>query len=187
MRFGWEGKRIRLVPLEKERHLFFCTKWVNDTKLTEFTCIGDYPLNSIAEENFIDHVSSLQENPTRISFAVETLAGEPIGLCGLNEVSYRHGHAEIGYVLGEKTFQRKGLGTEMVSLLTAYAFEVVGLRLVRANVFPENVPSVKILLKLGYVECGRIPQYYWKRGQYRDELIFCCFHASFKAASSSNP
>ena len=180
MGFGWKGKRIRLVPLEKDRHLSFCTRWVNDPNVTEFTCIGDYPLNSIAEENFIDQVSSLKENPTRISFAVETLEGRPIGLCGLNEMSYRHGHAEIGYLLGEKTFQGKGIGTEMVSLLTAYAFEVIGLRLVRANVFPENVPSSKILLKLGYEECGRIPRYLWKRGQYRDVVMYCCFRENFR-------
>ena len=44
MAFGWEGSKVRLVPLDKARHLENAVLWLNDPKLTAWTLIGDFPL-----------------------------------------------------------------------------------------------------------------------------------------------
>ena len=51
------------------------------------------------------------------------------------------------------------------------AFEVLNLRLLISKVFAENAASLKMLLRAGYREAGRVPRQRWKRGAYRDIVI----------------
>ncbi len=61
---------------------------------------------------------------------------------------YRN-NGEIGYWIGEP-YWRKGYGTEAVKLLTRFAFDELRLLRVFANVFSENVASMKVLEKAQY-------------------------------------
>ena len=55
---------------------------------------------------------------------------------------------------------------------TRYAFEVLGLRLLLSEALDGNTASVRMLERAGYREVGRIPRRYFKRGAYRDALLF---------------
>ncbi|MBO9731456.1 MAG: GNAT family N-acetyltransferase [Chitinophaga sp.] len=61
---------------------------------------------------------------------------------------YRHS-AEIGYWLGAP-FRGKGVMTEAVSLLTAYAFNELSILRIYAGVFAYNEASKQVLLKSGF-------------------------------------
>lgn len=37
---GWEGEKVRLVPLEKERHLENALLWMNDPEITRWLKAG---------------------------------------------------------------------------------------------------------------------------------------------------
>src|SRR4051812_2849790 len=117
MAYGWEGERIRLVPLDKARHLENVLAWMNDPDLTETILSGDVPLSRLAEEEVFDKFSATQgPHPTDILFAVETLAGEHIGICGLHQIEYRHGVAVTGTIIGPAEARGKGYGTEAARL-----------------------------------------------------------------------
>ena len=63
------------------------------------------------------------------------------------------GSVEIGYsVLPE--FQRRGYGGEMAGALTEWALAKEGVGRVVANVASENIPSTRLLRRLGFVERG---------------------------------
>ena len=55
---------------------------------------------------------------------------------------------------------------------TRYAFEVLGLRLLLSEVMAGNDASVRMLEAVGYRQVGCIPRRYFKRGGYRDALLF---------------
>jgi RimJ/RimL family protein N-acetyltransferase len=40
-----------------------------------------------------------------------------------------------------------------------------------ATVIADNARSLAMLTRAGYLEVGRVPERYWKRGAYRDQLI----------------
>ncbi|MEW6250234.1 MAG: GNAT family N-acetyltransferase [Planctomycetota bacterium] len=168
MAFGWEGEKVRLVPLERTRHFENCIRWLNDPQVTAWLLIGDFPLTRLQEEEFFDSVSRPGEAQTNLALAIETLEEEHLGVCGLHNISFRHGVATSGTFLGRPQLWNRGYGTDAVALRTRYAFEVLGLRLLLTEVMAENVGSARVLLKNGYEECGRIPGRYWKRGAYRD-------------------
>jgi RimJ/RimL family protein N-acetyltransferase len=170
MAYGWEGEKVRLAPLDKERHLAAALRWLNDPEVTRWTLMGDLPVHRLAEEELFDRMS--RGSDSDVLFAVETLEGEHIGFSGLHRIEWRHGCAATGMVLGRTDLWGRGYGTEAARLRARYAFEVLGLRLLLSEVMDGNTASMRMLQKAGYREVGRIPRRHWKRGAYRDTLLF---------------
>lgn len=165
---GWEGELVRLVPLDKAKHLENALVWMNDPEVTAWTFQGDFPLTRLAEEEFFAQAG---RDDTSIGFAVETLAGEHIGFSGLHRIEWRHGAAVTGTIIGRRDLWGKGYGADAAKVRTRYAFEVLGLRLLLSDVMAENTGSLRMLQKAGYREVGRIPRRWWKRGAFRDSVI----------------
>ena len=174
MMIGWEGNLVHLVPLEKEKHLLNCVKWLNDPDVNQWIERGDFPINTHVEEEFFNRHTTFDPKPRFVHFAIETLEGKHIGVGGFEEIHWRHGFGYIYCTIGDKSCWRKGCGSEAVLLFTEYGFNVLGLRMVLGKVFADNAPSRGMLKKLGYKECAHFPKYIWRRGSYRDFLIFCC-------------
>lgn len=170
MGYGWEGEKVRLVPLDKARHLANAVAWMNDPEVTAWTLVGDLPLTSLAEEEFFDQ--AMRTDPARITFAVETPGGEHVGFTGFHHVDYQNGVGSTGAVIGRRDLWGRGLGGDLVAVRTRYAFEVLGLRLLLSEVMDGNTASVRMLTRAGYREVGRIPRRYFKRGAFRDALTF---------------
>jgi [ribosomal protein S5]-alanine N-acetyltransferase len=59
------------------------------------------------------------------------------------------GRAEIGYSMDPK-FQGQGLASEALRLALAHAFDTLRYRRVEADVDPRNVPSCRLLERLGF-------------------------------------
>ena len=172
MAYGWEGEKVRLVPLDRERHASNCVLWMNDPEVTAWTLSGDLPITRLAEEDFFNRMAApFGAHPSDIVFAIETLAGEHVGLAGMHQINYRHGTALTGTILGATDSRGRGYGTDAVRVRTRYAFEVLGLRMLTSEVFAENAASLKVLQRAGYREVARIPRRYWKRGAFREVVL----------------
>lgn len=174
MAYGWEGEKVRLVPLDAAKHLENALAWFNDPDATRWTLIGDTPVARLAEEEFFKRMSAQPPHsaPTEIGLAVETLdGGTHIGFSGLHQIDWRSGTARTGTLIGDAAYRAKGYGSDAARVRVRYAFEVLGLRMLLSEVLAENTASIKMLKRAGYVEAGRIPRRLWKRGAYRDLVI----------------
>jgi RimJ/RimL family protein N-acetyltransferase len=169
MSYGWEGEKVRLVPLDRDKHLDNALRWFNDPTITEWLETGDWPLTRGAEEEFFR--AAERNDRVSVQFAVENLEGEHVGFSGLRSIDWQSRVAVSGSVIGRADLWRQGLGTDAANVRNRYAFEVLGLRLLIATVIAENAASLAMLAKAGYTEVGRVPQRYWKRGAYRDQVI----------------
>jgi RimJ/RimL family protein N-acetyltransferase len=76
-----------------------------------------------------------------------------------------------GSVIGRKDLWGKGFGSDAAAVRNRFAFEVLGLRLLIATVIADNGRSLAMLAKVGYTEVGRVPERYWKRGGWRDQVL----------------
>ena len=83
----------------------------------------------------------------------EKTSGSIIGTCLLFRYEEASARAELGFVLG-RAHWGKGLMHEALSALIAYAFEAYALRRLEAEVNPQNLPSNRLLLKLGFSHEG---------------------------------
>jgi RimJ/RimL family protein N-acetyltransferase len=169
MAFGWEGDLVRLAPLDSDRHLDNAVAWINDPEVTQHLSFGDFPMTRLAERSWFEERSKPCE--TDISLAIETLDGRNIGFSGMFAISWRHGTATTGTMIGDRDSWGKGFGTDAARLRNRYAFDVLGLRMLYSEVYEGNDRSLRMLLKAGYLECGRRPKRIWKRGAYRDEIL----------------
>jgi RimJ/RimL family protein N-acetyltransferase len=92
-----------------------------------------------------------------VNFAIE-YEGRAVGVISieLKKGMYRK-KAEIGYWLGEP-FWNKGIVSEAIVLLTAYAFKNFDLVKLEAKTFSFNKASEKVLLKAGFIKLNTIPE-----------------------------
>ncbi|HKG15835.1 MAG TPA: GNAT family N-acetyltransferase, partial [Pyrinomonadaceae bacterium] len=161
MAYGWEGEKVRLVPLDRERHAANAQAWANDPDLTETILGGDFPFSRAAEDEWFDKMCATPgQHPSDVVFAVETLTGEHLGLCGIHEINYRHGSAVTGTIIGPHEARGKGYGADAARVRTRYCFEVLGLRMLISHVFAENEASLRMLARAGYKEVARLPRRY---------------------------
>ncbi len=104
-------------------------------------------------------------------FAI-AVGGEAVGSIGFElqtDVAYRS--AEIGYWLGEAYWGR-GIATEALVAVTAYAFAHFDLCRLYAFVFEWNPASARVLEKAGYVCEGRLRKSVTKEGRTIDCFLY---------------
>ena len=117
---------------------------------------------------FLKHAVSAPD-PTNLAIDVD---GAAVGAVG-----YVPGHdierfsAEIGYWLGE-AFWGRGIATEALQLVTAHAFTQMRFLRLFALPFADNVASVRVLEKAGYVCEGRLHSSSVKHNVPKDQFIY---------------
>jgi RimJ/RimL family protein N-acetyltransferase len=169
MGLGWEGEKVRLVPLDRERHLDNALQWLNDPEVSFWLDAGDLPITRGAEEEFFRKADD--PGSSEVVFAIETLDGEHVGFSGLMRIDWKSRVAYTGTVIGRPDLWGGGLGTDAAKVRADYAFQVLGLRMLISEVLVDNDKSRSMLVKAGYREVARIPRRMWKRGAYHDQVI----------------
>jgi [ribosomal protein S5]-alanine N-acetyltransferase len=76
-------------------------------------------------------------------------ATESAGTVGLVITSKEHRTAEFGIVVG-RAYWGKGIGTAAAQLVTRYAFDMLGLAEIQAEVLQRNLASLRLLEKVGF-------------------------------------
>lgn len=164
------GENICFKALDpKDAHAMYA--YVSDKDVKRF--IG-WRLMSTLEETreFLEELIRREEAGTHLyASIVEKSSGEVIGTAMIFGFDKEANHAEIGYVL-HKEHWGKGYGTETVSLISDFAFEILMLRKLHARVVSGNFGSARILEKNGFELEGRFRDYYFIEANYYDGLFF---------------
>ena len=87
------------------------------------------------------------------------------------EIDYRNGTAVSGLFLGPVA-QGRRYGTESCRLRAAYARNHLGLRMLYSSGLDKNDRSRRMPEKTEFVKYGRKPKAVWRRGAFRDEMLF---------------
>src|SRR5262249_41748757 len=91
-----------------------------------------------------------------------------IGSLGFVYWEREHRRAELGYVIGRK-YWGKGLTTEAVRPVVEYAFQKMKLIRLEAGTIVENVPSQRILEKVGFQLEGTFRKKEFIKGEFPDQ------------------
>lgn len=95
----------------------------------------------------------------------------PVGQVNLKNVNSMMMYAEIGYGVGEK-FQGRGYGTEIVKQWVAKIFKETNLRKLIAYVHDKNLPSNRLLSKIGFLKEGLLREHYIINGKPENEVLY---------------
>lgn len=95
-----------------------------------------------------------------------------IGRCGLHNWNAEHRRAEIGYVMEDEGYKRKGLMTEALEVIIEYGFNTMNLNRIEALVGTENVPSLRLMEKFNFIKEGLLREHYFTADKFEDSVLF---------------
>lgn len=103
--------------------------------------------------------------------------GVPIGVTGF--ILREDDIAEVGFLL-DPSFHGQGYGYESLCEVCAFAFAEAGIRKLVATVTAGNVPSKKVLEKVGFQQEGTLRENYWLHERWQDDWIFGLLAREFR-------
>ena len=161
------GPAVALRPFDR-RHLERTRAWANDLELARLLDRAR-PIGDAEHERWF---AALAEKADSVYFAVETGAeGHHVGNAWLWAIDGRHHKAEVRIVLGEPAHQGRGVGSEALRLLSAYAFERLNLRRLYAYVLGTNPRARRAFEKAGFQLEGVLREDRWVGDHYADVFL----------------
>jgi len=173
----YEGDKVRLRAYEAD-DIEKAHAYINDPELKHFLTPGiPFPLTLEDEKKFIEGISAFKDN---YSFAIETMEGEYIGGCGMNNVDWKNSVATIGIFIGAKGYWGKGFGTDALKILINFIFNEMNINKIALNVYSFNERAIKSYEKCGFKVEGTLRQALYKNGQYYDDIIMGLLRDEYK-------
>ncbi|EGD52418.1 GCN5-related N-acetyltransferase [Thermoanaerobacter ethanolicus JW 200] len=97
--------------------------------------------------------------------------GKLIGTCGYVFIDEKNMTGEIGYVLGKK-YWNKGFMTEAVKKVIEFGFEKLNLNRIQARCKVENIPSERVMQKVGMKFEGILRETVFIKGRFWDMKMY---------------
>lgn len=108
---------------------------------------------------------------------------EAVGAFDLYEVNARNRTAGVGVVVAPEA-RRCGHGGVGLRLLHAYAFDHLGLEMLKAEVPSRHVASQKLFLSAGYAHCGELPNWI-RKGTVRESVTLLALNGPMAERSQA--
>jgi RimJ/RimL family protein N-acetyltransferase len=178
-----EGKLVRLRALESS-DIERAYTWVNDREVTHYLMLR-YPMSRSQEEKYLSESSSEGSTFHDVRLAIETLGGVHIGMTGLHRARPEDRSAELGIMIGDKSFWSSGYGTDTVQTLLRFGFDTMNLHKVALGVFEFNERAYACYRKCGFVDEGRFREEYFQNGRYWDVIRMSILRSEWRALHQS--
>jgi RimJ/RimL family protein N-acetyltransferase len=151
---GKDRKRIKLrfKRLSDARDDY---AWQTDRELSELDAA--VVLEMTYPQYLSDYTFELcYPSANRHEFAIDTLAGEHIGNCVYYNVNTAEGKAELGIMIGNRSYWNHEYGVEAVDALLDHVFSQTNLERVYLTTLTWNIRAQKCFKKCGFAECGQV-------------------------------
>lgn len=150
-------------------------QWLRDLDIVKNIYRIDY-LMPMQKEKINKHVNDLMISEQDCFFAIiEKVSNEFIGTIKLGHINWRSGIADVGIMIGHKSYRGKGLSEEVVSMVCNYAFNILSLRKLTGGTSADNIPMRKCFEKVGFKQEGILRQQLLISGKYIDHVLYGIF------------
>jgi len=129
--------------------------WQTDAELAQLDAA---PLLTTSFSQYLSTYASELRYPSSIGhrFAIETLDGRHIGNCGFYNIDEVKGEAELGIMIGNRSYWNKGYGTDAVTTLINYIYQQTDLKHIYLKTLDSNSRAQKCFQKCGFTLYGRL-------------------------------
>ncbi|MDR0139554.1 GNAT family N-acetyltransferase [Metabacillus idriensis] len=115
---------------------------------------------------------SIYEEGTGIRWGITLKdSGKMIGSCGFLNMAAKHYRAEIGFELS-RDYWGKGIAGEALEAVVKYGYKHFQLERIEALIEPANLPSQKLVEKLGFRREGLLRHYEFTCGKFDDLYMY---------------
>lgn len=165
-----QGTLIHLRALEPE-DIDFLYAIENDRNVWRVSHTQT-PFSKYLLQQYLDnsHLDIYQAKQLRLVIAKNN-DSRPVGMIDLFDFDPANCRAGIGIVVTDEG-RANGFGSEALTLLIPYAFEILNLHQLYANIGTENLPSLKLFSKFGFREAGIKKEWNRDGGKYLDEALY---------------
>ena len=158
-----KGEKVLLRAIELS-DAGILRQMMNDEDVEKMMWGYSFPVSEHQQVKWIENIS----NEKNIFRAIIDVDGTAIGTIILSDIDMRNGIAEIHIKLANSCERGKGYGTDAVSALVSYAFNVLRLNCVYCRIKEDNIASIKMFKKCGFAQEGRLRSRVFRNGKYYD-------------------
>ena len=178
MATGWpavltEGS-VRLRPLRRsDAHAWLALRGANAAWLEPWDATSPVALAGPRPTfgQFVRTLAAQGRDGSALPFGIE-YAGELVGQLTVSTIIYGSlRSAAIGYWVSQHIAGR-GITPTAVAMATDHCFGVLGLHRIEVNIRPENLPSLRVVEKLGLRDEGVRERYLHIQGEWTDHRTF---------------
>jgi len=131
-----------------------------------------YPYGTEDARQFINKSHRNFRLKKELNFAIDLIEnGHLVGVISLQRIDNVNKSGQIGYWIGKK-YWNMGLATESINLLINFAFRVLRLHKVYANVLATNGASIRVLEKNGLKMEGILRDSIYKYDKFFDVVLY---------------
>jgi RimJ/RimL family protein N-acetyltransferase len=161
---------IRLVPLQDE-HLDGMAALGRDSETARFTHVP-VPFDQDAARDWLDRYVRGWLEGTLAGFAIESADGAGfLGFIALLRFDAEGRQAEVGYIVAARA-RGQGVAGRALGLVSDWCLHGLRLRRIELRIDVENLPSVRVAERLGYVREGVLRSVYLKQGVRIDQAVY---------------
>jgi [ribosomal protein S5]-alanine N-acetyltransferase len=159
---------LREVTIEDANDMF---TYLSDKEVVKH--MGLEPFQTVKEVwDEISWYKSIYEEGTGIRWGITLKdSGQVIGSCGFLNMLTKHFRTEVGYELS-KEYWGKGIASEALEAVVKYGFRHFQLERIQALIEPTNLPSQKLVERLGFRSEGLLRHYEFTCGKFDDLYMY---------------
>ena len=166
-----KGKNIILRALEPT-DLDFLYQGENDESVWEVsnttTSYSQFILKQYLENS---HKDIYEVKQLRLVIC-KTENNEPIGFIDFFDFDPKHNRVGLGILISSDKEKQKGYASEALQLLCNYAFTHLDMHQVYANIPEDNLASIMLFEKRGFIQSGTKVDWIYSKGTYKNELHY---------------
>lgn len=162
--------KIFLRPLEPE-DIELLYKWENSLEIWEVSNTRTPFSKHILAQYLIESAKDIYETK-QLRLIIQNEKFEPVGAIDLFDFEPYHLRAGVGVLINKNSDKNQGYATDALQALSNYTFEVLGLKQLYANIASDNLNSIKLFEKSGFVQIGVKKDWLKISIGWKDEILF---------------
>lgn len=165
-----QGEHIYLRAIEPE-DLEFLYQLENDTDIWEISGTSA-PYSKHVLKQYLDNAHRDIYDVKQLRLCICQKDGRVIGLIDLFDFDPKNHRAGVGIIVLDSDNRNKGVGTEAITILSEYSFNILQLKQLYANILEDNKSSIHLFEKLGFQLIGLKKDWIYSDSVYKNELLY---------------
>ncbi|NER11043.1 diamine N-acetyltransferase [Muriicola jejuensis] len=165
-----KGEKVVLRALEPE-DLDFLYLLENDTRFWEVSGTQQ-PYSRHVLKQYLENAHRDIYEVKQMRMAIIGPDGDLIGLIDLFDFDPKNLRVGLGLVVRAEEDRNKGFGAEAIELIVAFAFKSLNVRQVYAHILEDNLASMRLFEKSGFIRTATKKDWIRWQGEFRDQHLY---------------